>query len=189
VTQSETLKTSGAVELALGQRQLAAIGFLVCLVLGCVATVAYLAGRVTSPAAATRAGAPEPQPRAAVLPATAKPAASSHVEQLIVVEPVAQPLPATAVLPAEKAKVPELKPVAEALLAGNTFWQVAATDRGMAEVTCEVLTRKGLPALLSDGPSPGIFRVLVGPIKTTDETNRYKAVLDEAQFHPFIKKY
>jgi hypothetical protein len=79
--------------------------------------------------------------------------------------------------------------VADALLVGNTFWQVAATDRGMAEVTCEVLTRKGLPTLLSDGPSAGIFRVLVGPIKTTDETNRYKAVLDEAQFHPFIKKY
>ncbi len=83
---------------------------------------------------------------------------------------------------------PELKPLTPALLAGNTFWQVAATELGMAHVTCELLTRKELPAILGDSPSPSIYRVLVGPVRTPAESARYKATLDEAGFHPFLKK-
>jgi hypothetical protein len=43
-----------------------------------------------------------------------------QVEQLIVVEPVSSHLPAAVVESPAKAKVPELKPVADALLVGNT---------------------------------------------------------------------
>jgi len=88
-----------------------------------VPTVAYLAGRVASPVrettSAKSARAPGQQTRAA-LPVMEKPAANSHVEQLIVVEPVSSHLPAAVVESHAKAKVPELKPVADALLVGNT---------------------------------------------------------------------
>ena len=184
----------------MGQRQLAALGFVIFLLLGCVSTIAYLAGRVAGPkpdVASAKSMAPSKASNdtAALRPAlAAKPAARSSVEQLIVVEPVSSPRVAAAAAvpvapPPAPTKPPEIKPVASELLVGNTFWQVAATDRGMSEVTLELLTRKGMPTLLGDGPSPGIFRVLVGPLRTADETNRHKALLDEAGFHPFIKKY
>lgn len=197
ITESDSLPGKTGFEFSVGQRQIAALGFVAVLVLGCVATVAYLAGRVAGPrqdAVAANSSSRRTGPSTQSVPAPAQKAEPRpHVEQLIVVEPAsttavpAQPKP-VAPSPAP-VKAPELKPVAQELLAGNTFWQVAATDRGMSEVTLEVLTRKGLPTLLSEGPSSGILRVLVGPIRTPEESARTKAVLDDAGFHPFIKKY
>jgi len=213
MTQTDPVPAKPAVELALGQRQIAALGFVAILMLGCVATLAYVAGRSNGPAqsAANSQSAVRSSPRPT--PALPPPAAvaakikpATNVEQLIMVEPAsaapvaappsvmalraAQPLPPrqSAEQPA-LSKAPELQPLAPQLLAGRTFWQVAATDKGMSEVTCELLVRKGLPALIGDSPSPGIYRVLVGPVHSTDETARYKVVLDESGFHPFIKKY
>jgi hypothetical protein len=167
----------------MGERQIAALGFVACLVLGCVATVAYLAGRVAGPRQQAVAASANAAPQA-----TRKPEPRPAVEQLIVVEP-ATPPPLVALAPELQPKSPVPEPAVQDVLTGNTFWQVAATERGMAEVTIEMLTRKGLPARIGDSPSSGIFRVLVGPMRTPEETNRYKIVLDEAGFHPFIKKY
>ena len=213
MTESDPLTGKPAVELALGQRQIAAIGFVAILLLGCVATMAYVAGRTISPRGAAPAaiskalpvGQVPPRNASVAVPIVAKPISLAKVEQLIMVEPAAvapilpvQPSimvakaaegPAIVQPPAGKTATPELKPLTAALLAGNTFWQVAATDLGMSQVTCELLTRKGLPAVLGDSPSPGIYRVLVGPVRTPDELARYKAGLDEAGFHPFLKKY
>ena len=189
---------------------MAALGFIAFLLLGFVATMAYVAGRVARsagpPITALPGMRPARVPEAPTASAIKVPEVERKkpaVEQLIMVEAAAPgtpvPPPTMAAQPAEPppapagvvspGKAPELRPVAPELLAGNTFWQVAATERGMAEVTCEFLTRRGLPAVLGDSPSPGIFRVLVGPIQTPDETSRHKANLDAAGFHPFIKKY
>ena len=213
MTESDPLTGKPAVELALGQRQIAAIGFVAVLLLGCVATMAYVAGRTIGPGGGAPAAVAKTIPAvqvpsrtaAATAPIAVKPASSGKVEQLIMVEAAAAPAttqpsimsaraaepPPLVQQPAAAAKpaTPELKPLTATLLAGNTFWQVAAIDLGMAQVTCELLTRKGLPAVLGDSPSPGIYRVLVGPVHTPEESTRHKAVLDEAGFHPFIKKY
>lgn len=212
MTESDPLTGKPTVEFALGQRQIAAIGFVAVLLLGCVATMAYVAGRAISPggappvALAKVSPSREVPPRniAEAAPGVVKRVSSAKVEQLIMVEPAAavpgtgqpsimaakaaEPPVVPQATPAKQAS-PELKPLTAALLAGNTFWQVAATDLGMAQVTCELLTRKGLPAILGDSPSPGIYRVLVGPVHTPEESTRHKAGLDEAGFHPFIKKY
>lgn len=212
MTESDPLTGKPTVEFALGQRQIAAIGFVAVLLLGCVATMAYVAGRAISPGGAPPVAVAKvnparevPAPKIAeAAPAVAKAVGLAKVEQLIMVEPAvvvpstAQPSimaakaaepPVGAQVTAAKTASPELKPLTAALLAGNTFWQVAATDLGMAQVTCELLTRKGLPAILGDSPSPGIYRVLVGPVHTPEESTRYKTGLDEGGFHPFIKKY
>ena len=204
---SETVPEKSVGEFSVGQRQLAALGFVVFLLLGFVATMSYLAGRVARnpqlPAQVVASAATPVRPRSAAplpVPVVVKPA----VEQLILVETASVPvvpapvitakpsaletLPAPAPAPV-KASAAQLTPVPTELLKGNTYWQVAAIDRGMAEVSCEFLIRKGLPALLGDSPSPGIVRVLVGPIHTQDETARHKVVLEESGFHPFIKKY
>lgn len=209
MTPSDSYPGKPAVELSMGQRQIAALGFLAFLLLGFVATVAYLAGRVAGPGhgapvtakhASTPPSTAQPQPSSpAIAVNPASPGSSSTVQQLILVEPAA-PDRSASILAAKAAeptkapslvqtKTPELKPVAGDLLAGSTFWQVAATELGMSEVTCEFLTRKGIPSLISDGPSAGVYRVLVGPIHNPDESQRYKNALDQAGFHPFLKKY
>jgi hypothetical protein len=213
MTPSDPYPGKPAVELSMGQRQIAALGFVAFLLLAFVATIAYLAGRVASPSkddavVASKRPLPSSAPSTQVLPPAPNQAAargSSPVEQLILVEPAAasrpslEPASVMAARAAEppkelfapppKPKTPELKPVPADLLSGNSFWQVAATELGMSEVSCEFLTRKGLPALIADGPSAGIFRVLVGPIKNPGESQKFKAALDEAGFHPFLKKY
>ena len=201
-THTDPLPGKPAAEFSVGQRQMAALGFIAFLLLGFVATMAYVAGRVAHAPAPLVGATPTARPRLQLAAPSAAVKAPSveierkkpAVEQLIVVE-AAAPDPVVTTKPADPlpglvpGKAPELKPVAPEFLAGNTFWQVAATERGMAEVTCEFLARRGLPAVLGDSPSPGIFRVLVGPIRTPDETGRHKVVLDAAGFHPFIKKY
>lgn len=196
------------VEFSVGQRQLAAIGFVSFLLLGLVATMSYVAGRITSPPApASRvAGLPRTAatPAPSVSPEAPKAAAEAPrkppVEQLIVVEaqtppPPAAPAPTVTaptvanVTPAPAVAGARPQPTPTEKLIGNTYLQVAAVDRGMAEVTCELLTRKGLPALIGDSPSDGIFRVLVGPIRNAADVPGHQAILAEAGFHPFVKKY
>ena len=200
---SETVPEKSVGEFSVGQRQLAALGFVVFLLLGFVATMSYLAGRVArnqQPPVQAAAAAPVRQRSATPLPPA--PVVKPAVEQLIMVETASAPAvtsPVTSAKPSALESVPALAPVKASvsqltqvpteLLKGNTYWQVAAIDRGMAEVSCEFLLRKGLPALLGDSPSPGIVRVLVGPIHTQEETAKHKVVLEESGFHPFIKKY
>ncbi len=208
---SETAPEKPVGEFSVGQRQLAALGFIAFLLLGFASTMAYVAGRVArnpqAPAPVAAAAAPVRQRAAVPLPV---PASRPAVEQLIMVEtasstvaspagaipsaPAAgKPVAVTAQLEKPAASTPvsphQLTQIPTELLKGNTYWQVAAIDRGMAEVSCEFLLRKELPALLGDSPTPGIVRVLVGPIHTPDETAKYKALLEESGFHPFIKKY
>ena len=59
----------------------------------------------------------------------------------------------------------------------------------MADVSREYLMRKGLPVKLENSGLPGAIRVLVGPLKDDEELNRYKTMLEEAGFRPFLKKY
>ena len=227
MTPSFTQPTPAAdkpVEFAVGQRQLAAIGFVCFVILGLVATMAYLAGRVAGPAAAPvakiEAKAPVAVPASAPVPnrnnnSSKKPA----VEQVIMVDSTTQgakapvlsvpaPVVTASVTPATTAPaviaaaaapvtpapaglpaVAPPKPTSVDRLKGNTYLQVAAIDRGMAEVTYEMLTRKGLPVLIGDSPSEGIFRVLVGPIRDMADVPKHQAALNEAGFQPFIKKY
>ena len=71
---------------------------------------------------------------------------------------------------------------------GQCFLQVAAVDRGVAEVFVEVLARKGFRARMAEGPDAKTFRVLVGPLAKT-EIPKTKSALDQAGFTAFVRTY
>jgi len=71
---------------------------------------------------------------------------------------------------------------------GATYLQMAAVDRGVAEVFLEVLHRKGFQAVITKGPTEDIFRVLVGPVNDADSLARVKAGLQAAGFTSFPRK-
>ena len=76
----------------------------------------------------------------------------------------------------------------EKSIPGNTYLQIAAVDRGMAEILVEVLRRKGFQVELAAGPTEDIFRVIVGPAKDADTLARMKADLQAAGFNSFSRK-
>ena len=190
--------TSGAVpHLVVGSRQLTVVLFFGVVVLGMFATVAYLVGRLSTP---------ETQPPAA--------AARKAPEQVIVVEPavkavVAKPAPPTlpatplvtpspaaaaaAQIPPKPVSIPRPAPIAPGDLyapaQGMVFLQVAAVDRGMAEVSVEYLTRRGFVAKAAASPEAGMFRVLVGPLNGNDDIARNRGNLQAAGFQPFLQQY
>ena len=94
--------------------------------------------------------------------------------------PVPPPVEAVAIRPAPK-------PPAQAIV-GATYLQMAAVDRGVANVYVEVLRRKGFQAVIAAGPTPVIFRVLVGPVNDTATLTRVKAELQAAGFSSFTRK-
>jgi hypothetical protein len=71
---------------------------------------------------------------------------------------------------------------------GQRFLQVAAVDRGVAEVFVEVLARKGFPGRVAEGPDAKTFRVLVGPLAAT-EIPGTKSALDQAGLTAFVRTY
>jgi cell division septation protein DedD len=71
---------------------------------------------------------------------------------------------------------------------GGTYLQMAAVDRGVAEVFVEVLRRKGFQAVIARGPTEDIFRVLVGPVKDATSLARVKADLQAVGFTSFARK-
>jgi cell division septation protein DedD len=70
----------------------------------------------------------------------------------------------------------------------GTYLQMAAVDRGVAEVFVEVLLRKGFEAVIANGPTEDMFRVLVGPVKDATSLARVKADLQAAGFTSFPRK-
>lgn len=149
----------------LGNRQMAAVAFVILALLALVAAMAYLAGRVMTTAAQV--------PGAAKVP-----------EQVIVVDPK----PTTAPPVAAAAPVAAIPAVGSAPVSGESYFQVGSVDRGMADVSVEYIKKNGLSARVAPGVSSGVFRVLVGPIGASD-TPAIKARLKALGFTPFIKKY
>lgn len=204
-----------AVQFALGERQIAALGFVAFLILGSLTAVAYIAGRAgTAPAApsAAAAGAPQTKPEPAKSQATSAPVETARalppsVEKLIVVEtataagsvpasapavaatPAAPPPAASAIPSAAKPQAGSTVVVASDKLAKQSFWQVAALDRKMADDAYAGLMQQNFPVLIAEGPSPDVFRVLVGPLSGPDHTAKMKAALESGGFQPFFKRY
>ncbi|MEZ5400414.1 MAG: SPOR domain-containing protein [Bryobacteraceae bacterium] len=180
----------------LSSRQLAVYGFGGLTLITIVAAAAYMAGRLAEiEGRNVAADGKQAEQIIVVDPPAARVAIPSESVATVAVKPAA-PVP---VEPGPAAKAPE--PVAVAPVpavapaspvagtgGGEMFFQVAALDKAMADVSADYLTRKGLPARVGAGPSATVFRVLVGPLASEEETNRIKASLEELGFHPFLKK-
>ncbi len=105
------------------------------------------------------------------------------------IDPAPAPPPAPApAMPARMAASPFPTADPAKLNPNDTYLQMAAVDRGMAEVLVEVLHRKGIPAITIPGPTEEILRVLVGPVNDPDSIARLKAELAAAGFPSFARK-
>ena len=73
--------------------------------------------------------------------------------------------------------------------APGSYWQVMAVKQPDADVVVRTLKDKGFPALLTPAPgSSNLMRVLVGPYNNRESLGKAKADLENAGFHPMLKK-
>jgi len=167
----------------LGQRQLIAVCCMFLVVLGLVATMAYVTGR-------------------SITAAQMRSLEKSDVPPAIVVDPgkppqttVPGPMEAKAeTLPPTPTPAPIQSPLQAAAemgepTAGQSFWQVGLVDRGVAPVFVEYMTRQGFRSRLAAGQSAGGLRVLVGPLTSQADAEKTKRALDAMNIQAFLKKY
>jgi cell division septation protein DedD len=184
----------GEFELILGNRQLFSVFFIVVMLFGVFFVMGYIVGQNSAPlgrteVASARKGDVKPIVVDSPGRAPQRPA-----------EPVKRPEPIPEKAP-EKAKPapppkPEPKAVAKATPppaapaprgdggqpAAGDYLQLVATAKGQADDLVEVLRKNGFRALNYEVPEkPGLFRVLVGPIKD-GEMNKLRADLQGKGF-------
>lgn len=189
--------------IVLGQRQLVAVCCMFLVILGLVATLAYVAGRSIT-ASQMRAGE-----RGEVVPAImvdpAKQIAPAALEARaetapIPIAPVPAREPRVETIPTPTPIVPMVSPkraptvvVTQAAAGeprpGDSFWQVGVVDRGMADVFVEFMMRLDLPARRAPAGTNGQYRVLVGPVHDSAESDRFRRAIEGAGFQTFLKRY
>ena len=167
--EAERLEDSRVI---LGNRQMAAVAFVILALLALVSAMAYLAGRVMTTA-------------------TQAPSTANAPEQVIVVDSKIPRPAALAAPPAATIAPPVIAKAAElgaAPINGESYFQVGSVDRGMADVSVEYIKKNGLDARVAAGAASNVFRVLVGPVGAANATE-VEARLKALGFTPFLKKY
>jgi cytoskeletal protein RodZ len=207
----------GEYELILGNRQLLSGFFLLVVLFGVFFTMGYFVGRHSTPsqinAAAPAVASPVPSSPVETVPApapaapepgratvvaakeTPRPASTQPVTpDPPVAQPVTKPAPAAAAAkappavssPPPKAAAPGGSRVTPA--AGDIYLQVSAPAPAAAGSVVDALSKKGISAVIADGPDPSTVRVLVGPLVPADIPAE-RARLESAGFKPFVRKY
>jgi len=168
-------------------------------------TMGYVVGRNSSPASSASAApatvatsqrpeAASPQQQAPLPKQESK--ESSPVETKPVTPPETKPMAPpepqreAAARPAPRAKAAGSSGGAVAVNPGpgNMYLQVAAVAQPQAGVVVDTLKQKGFPAVLGQGPNATIFRVMVGPFADAAALGKAKADLENAGFHPLVRK-
>jgi len=194
-------KTDGEYELVLGNRQLLSAFFIVVILFALFFTMGYIVGRNSAPATMASTAAPAPsaasaQPSAAGSSA-APPATEAAKESPKRAEPADpgfaydRPLEPTTTHPvtaAPEKAAPRETPAPFEPRPGQTFLQVVAVAQPQASAVVETLKAKGFPARLTPGPNSTIFRVVVGPYADAATLGKAKADLENAGFHPIMRK-
>jgi cell division protein FtsN len=196
-------KSDGEYELVLGNRQLLSAFFVVVILFALFFTMGYIVGRNSAPSAMASLTPPGPasgsRPPATVPVSTPPPAPAPEPNREAENEPPkkSEPPPAEEEKrPAPKARVvtPAVEkraPSTEAPPApgpGQMYLQVSAVAQPQAGAVVETLKQKGFPARLGDSPNGTIFRVLVGPFADAASLGKAKADLENAGFHPIVRK-
>ncbi len=200
-------KTDGEYELVLGNRQLLSAFFIIVILFGVFFTMGYVVGRNSSPASAASvapATAATSQRPETVSPQQQTPLPKEEVKESVPVEtkpiipppkPMApretpEPRREAAARPAPHAKTAGTQGSAVAVNPGpgNMYLQVAAVAQPQAGVVVDTLKQKGFPAILGQGPNATLFRVMVGPFTDAAALGKAKADLENAGFHPLVRK-
>jgi hypothetical protein len=175
----------------LTSQQWAAGMFLVVLLVGLATAFGYVAGRsatselCTQSVAETEAGLSHkilPKPTSEKAPAVSLASSAEHApaprEREGQTAKVARPAP---VLYSPQLISPEPNP-------GQRFLQVAAADLVVAALFVEGLARRGFPGRIVPGPDARTYRVLVGPL-TSSEIAMTNVALERAGFTAFVRVY
>ena len=209
-------KTDGEYELVLGNRQLLSAFFIVVVLFGVFFAMGYVVGRNSGPgpsaSSATSTAANSQRPEAAGPAIPQAPPANSPAQERDPApketKAVSRPEkteprrePATPPAKSSPARVPPATPQAPAgkpsggsAVAsvtpgpGRMYLQVAAVGQPQADVVADTLRQKGFPALLAAGPTPALLRVMVGPFADASMLGKAKADLENAGFHPIVRK-
>jgi cell division septation protein DedD len=206
-------RTDGEHELVLGNKQLLSAFFVVVILLGVFFTMGYFVGKNTATAgfnagqtagttgtrpdavgkpldSGTSSPAPAPDSTAAAVDPNASSSSTPPSSTPAVTAPVeaksAPPSPSVnEFLPPKTETKPEglVQSTSEEL-----YLQVSAIRRPDADNMVKVLRERGFPALLGESSKQGLFRVLVGPFKTTGEMGRTKSDLKAKGFDSIVAK-
>ncbi len=172
--------SQGEFTVVLGFRQLTVALFMLLMLVATFAAVSYVVGRVVvAPVTATAQTAPPEN--VLVVDAAGEKTPATTPEKHTASEP-SRPAPAPAVPPPFDSYFYEPEP-------GQLFLQVAAADRGIAEVFAEYLARKQFTPRIATGPDERSYRVLVGPIENNEQLSELRTGLEKAGFHPFLRRY
>jgi cell division septation protein DedD len=186
-------KTDGEYELVLGNRQLLSAFFIVVILFALFFTMGYIVGRNSAPSSMASTTVPVQSTASARPLATgaAPPAAETASDTPKPAETAAdddKPAPTTRpVSPPDTTASRETPTLAEPR-PGQTFLQVAAVGQPQAGAVVETLKARGFPARLTPGPTGTIFRVVVGPYADAAALGKAKADLENAGFHPIMRK-
>jgi cell division protein FtsN len=203
----------GEFELVLGNRQLVSVFLIVVVLLGVFFSMGYLVGRNTSSTSTVDTASRPTKPivienpsRAASgdTPASTETTPSSSPSRAPQAEPInpaaeaakpersRRPEPPPPTPPKHEAppvETPAGKPSFEEPRSGQTFLQVVATTRPDAELVAETLAKKGFHTTVAAGPSPALFRVLVGPLKDAADVTETRVRVEAAGFrNPYVRK-
>lgn len=147
-------------EFVLGWRQIASLSFVAIVVLMVCVAIAYLAGKSMSAKVVAAA------PSAAV---TAR-------------EPEPQPI----LLNQEPAPEP---PIFAEPKNGSVYIQIGAVEKGVAVVLAHGLRNLGFEAFVGPGPTPTVFRVLIGPLANPADYVKAKQKVDDLGLATFARKF
>ena len=209
-------KTDGEYELVLGNRQLLSAFFIVVVLFGVFFTMGYVVGRNSGPGPSAASATPptgnsqRPEAAGPAIPqappnSPAQERTDPAPKETKAVSPPekTEPRSAPAALPAKSsaarvsAPPPQSstsKPSGGSAVAvvtpgpGRMYLQVAAVGQPQADVVADTLRQKGFPALLAAGPTPALLRVMVGPFADASMLGKAKADLENAGFHPIVRK-
>jgi hypothetical protein len=152
-------------EFVLGRRQVAGLSFVSIVALMVCVAIAYLAGKSTVPKPAT----PAPVVIQSVTPA-----------------PIVKPQP---VIPGKPAPVAAEAPLFADPVNGLVYIQMGAVEKGIAVIFAEGLRKRGLPGFVAPGPTPTVFRVLIGPLPDAASFVKAKDMVDKIGLSTFARKY
>jgi cell division septation protein DedD len=119
----------------------------------------------------------EPAPANPAAPAKETPVEAAQTEQAKTEQAKPEPpAPSKAEAKPSGGVAPAIEPVA-----GQTYLQLAAVGKPEAEMLVDVVTRKGFAAIHAPvKEKPGLFRVLVGPLKDAAAIAETRNKLNEA---------
>lgn len=202
------IQTEGEHELVLGNKQLLSAFFVVVVLLGVFFTMGYFVGKNTAtsgfnagqtsanggvrpdaPGKAVDSGSQtasaSPVPESTTPAPDSNPTASSTPGPAIDAKPAPPPReePTETVRASEGGSEKLAQPTSE-----QKYLQVSAIRRPDADNMVKVLRERGFPALLGESSKQGLYRVLVGPFKTTTELGHTKAELKAKGFESIVAK-